>query len=191
VCAKPSPRRGLGRLTLASLHRRDLSQNSLRGTIPSEVGLLTQMTLLCAPPAHRPLASMSQTPEQHLLYRTSLRCRHLSQSPLSGTIPSEVWQLTQMSVLCAPTTHRPQPARMHSRTRPADSRLHRVSLSMQGSVPDVRERHDPIRGWAAHPDDSAVRATRMPPARIHSRTRPTHDTSIAPPSDAGIWMQRQ
>eukprot|EP01049_Picozoa_sp_SAG25_P001483 SAG25_NODE_66_length_17563_cov_34.737918_15_plen_499_part_00 len=73
---------------------RYLESTALSGTLPSDIGNLTQLETLCAPA--RP---SSPFPPQGL---TRGRGRVLSGTALSGTLPSEIDKLGQLETLCAP-----------------------------------------------------------------------------------------
>jgi hypothetical protein len=72
---------------------RRLSDTALSGTLPSDIGNLTQLETLCAP-------ARPSSPFPPGLTRG--RGRHLHDTALSGTLPSEVGKLERLLSLCAP-----------------------------------------------------------------------------------------
>jgi hypothetical protein len=82
---------------------RNLSNNKLSGTIPTQIGSLTNLTELFVPLPFR-MSSVFLREESNngfsLLF--NLRHRHLGSNRLSGTIPTQIGSLTKLTSLFAP-----------------------------------------------------------------------------------------
>jgi hypothetical protein len=82
---------------------RELDGSGLGGTVPTEIGTLTAMTELCVAP---PLAWVGAPSPGGGLSEAAWGgvCRELSNNKLTGTLPTEIGQLTLLTDLCV---HRP------------------------------------------------------------------------------------
>jgi hypothetical protein len=85
----------------ALLSCRDLRHNSLSGTVPTGIFQLTQLSnWMCPPPPDTRQICHLQTYIYHP--HCPLSCRELSHNSLSGTIPTQVGLLSEISyALCA------------------------------------------------------------------------------------------
>ena len=85
--------------------RLNVSYHQLNGTMPSSIGNLTQLNMLCARTRIRAYHGRTASVRWFVsgcVSRKRLQRRYLNNNQLNGTIPNSIGQLTGLQYLCAP-----------------------------------------------------------------------------------------
>jgi hypothetical protein len=84
-----------------------LPSRNLTGTIPTELGTLTMLTVLCVRCPHPTRLVVWPSP-CGLSAAVARGCRALSENNLTGTVPTQLGMLTALTFLCVRLPHQPR-----------------------------------------------------------------------------------
>ena len=91
---------------------RDLYNNGLTGTLPTELGNMDALQYLCVPLTHRACTRACASSSCELSAAAAWGYRDLNESSLTGTLPTELGTLAALAFLCVKAL---PPPRLHRR----------------------------------------------------------------------------